>query len=29
MAQQWTPEGSDRPEAPVWAAFIAGARTGA
>jgi len=26
MAQQWTPEGSDRPEAQVWADFIAGTR---
>ncbi|KPF51810.1 MULTISPECIES: beta-lactamase hydrolase domain-containing protein [unclassified Novosphingobium] len=26
MARQWTPEGSDRPEAQVWAAFIAGGR---
>lgn len=26
MARQWTPEGSDRPEAQVWAAFIAGVR---
>ncbi|NMN06903.1 sulfur transferase domain-containing protein [Novosphingobium sp. SG919] len=24
MAQQWTPEGSDRPEAQVWSDFIAG-----
>jgi len=24
MARQWTPEGSDRPEAQVWTDFIAG-----